>query len=160
MAALILRFTKVSPTHHRFEYLREDGSGESVELESKSFLLHYFIHFALESEANLAHSFYGTLAAGHIYTEMTPDSMGSELMAGERGITERLAGGLTGVVREAITPADFLKAMRNAFDAYQEEMPEWLTEELVIRVKERFRELWGHWKSTPFGETMELSFQA
>jgi len=160
MTSLTLRFTKISATHHRFEYRREDSSGENLELESKAFLLHDFIHLALESEARLAHSFYGMLAAGHTYGAMTPEAMGEELMVGERGITERLVGGLTGVVRDTLTPEDFLTAMQNAFDAYHEPMPEWLTKEVVVRIQNHFQNLWGHWKSTPYGETLELTFQA
>ncbi|MCE9644104.1 hypothetical protein K8Q93_02610 [Candidatus Parcubacteria bacterium] len=159
MTSLTLRFTKISAIHHRFEYRREDGSGESLELESKAFLLHDFIHLALESEAKLAHSFYGMLAAGNSYDTMTPEAMGEELMTGERGVTERLVGGLTGVIRDALTPEDFLAAMQNAFDAYHEPMPEWLTKEAVTKIKNRFQNLWGQWKSTPYGETLELRFE-
>ncbi|HYF10507.1 MAG TPA: hypothetical protein VD967_02795 [Candidatus Paceibacterota bacterium] len=159
MPSLTLRFTKVSATHHRFEYVREDGSGESVELESKSFLFHDFIHLALESEAGFTRSFFGSLARGGKYDALAPEGMGGTLRD-ERAVTERLVGGLTGVVRDAATPAEFLSAMRNAFDAYHEPIPEWLTQDLVVRTKERFRKIWGEWKSLPFGETLELRFEA
>ncbi len=58
---LALRFTRVSPTHHRFEYRRPDGSGEAVEMETRSFLFHNLLHYAVESEAGLRGSFYGIL---------------------------------------------------------------------------------------------------
>lgn len=160
MVSLTLRFTKISATHHRFDYIREDGSGESIELESKSFLLHDFIHLALESEARLAHSFYGTLALGRPYLEMKPQPPAENQVTQESAMTERLAGGLTGVVRDDLSPKDFLRAMQNAFDAYHEPMPLWLTEQKVFDIQKRFQDIWGRWKSTPYGDTLELRFEA
>jgi len=51
---LVVRLTRVSPTHHRFAFGRADGSGESLELETKSCLFHDLLHFAVETEAQLA----------------------------------------------------------------------------------------------------------
>ena len=64
---MIVRFTRLSPTHHRFEALRDDGSIESRELETRSLLNHDLVHFALESEGELKDGFYGTLARGGSY---------------------------------------------------------------------------------------------
>jgi hypothetical protein len=50
---LKLRFTRVSPTRHRLEYRREDGTGEAIAMETKSLLVHDLVHFAVESEAGL-----------------------------------------------------------------------------------------------------------
>ena len=61
MSTLIIKFTNVSPTRHRFEMIREDGSREQADLETKTFLFHDLLHFAVESEAFLADSFYGKL---------------------------------------------------------------------------------------------------
>ena len=38
--SLTIRLRRLSPTHHEFAYVREDGSGEAVKLETKSLLLH------------------------------------------------------------------------------------------------------------------------
>ena len=60
-ATLVLRFTRLAPTHHHFEYRRADGSGEVVEMESEDLLFHDLLHYAVESEAGLKGSFYGIL---------------------------------------------------------------------------------------------------
>jgi hypothetical protein len=56
---LLIQLTRVSPTHHRSAYRREDGSGGAHELESKSFLTHDLLHFCAETEAALTDGFYG-----------------------------------------------------------------------------------------------------
>ena len=53
MSALTLRFTRLSPDLHRFEYRRADQTGEALELETRSFLFHDLLHYALENEAQL-----------------------------------------------------------------------------------------------------------
>ncbi len=54
---LTLRFTKLSDERHRFEYRRPDGTGEAIEMETRSLLRHDLLHFALEREAGLRGSF-------------------------------------------------------------------------------------------------------
>lgn len=55
---------KVSDTRHRVAVVRPDGSGETVELASKDFLLHDLAHFAFEVEAGLTHGVWGSVAYG------------------------------------------------------------------------------------------------
>ncbi|MBX4210679.1 hypothetical protein KW783_01780 [Candidatus Parcubacteria bacterium] len=102
---LTVRFTKISPTHHEFEYIRPDGSGEKVKLESKTFLLHDFIHYAIESEAKLENSFYGLLAKGAKISDL---SDGTEVSVQKFGdeieITERVTGAINGVIKGEATP--------------------------------------------------------
>ncbi len=71
---MIVKLTKISPTHHRFEYVRADGTGEKLELETKTFLYHDLLHFAVESEAGLKNSFYGLLEKKEDYTALTAPS--------------------------------------------------------------------------------------
>jgi hypothetical protein len=76
----------------------------------------------------------------------------------EARLTERIVGPLTGVVQDKITPRALLAGVRQSQEAHGEAVPEWLTEELIERTTARFRRLHGQWKSTPFGQTMELRF--
>lgn len=46
-----IAFTKLTQDRHRLEIRREDGSTESVELETRSYLLHDLGHYAVEAEA-------------------------------------------------------------------------------------------------------------
>jgi len=48
---LRISLTKLSDVRPRFSYQRADGSGATVEFESRSFLIHDLVHFALENAA-------------------------------------------------------------------------------------------------------------
>jgi hypothetical protein len=158
--SLVLHFTRISPTHHRFEYVREDGTTETKELETRSCLFHDLLHFAVETEACLARSFHGLLLRGHSFAElMAKDPLrGAAVDHGEIGMTERVVGALTNVVRRNGDPRAFLAIMNNMAESCGESLPSWLTEGLVVRVKERMRKLAGEWNATPFGKTLELRF--
>lgn len=155
--ALTLRFTRLSPTRHSFEYRRPDGSGEAIEMETRSLLLHDLVHFAVESEAGLRGSFYGLLAKIGGYQELAVN--GGAALGGEVAITERVVGALQGALKEGAFDAEAVTvAMADYFELYDERPPRWLTPEFVTRVRERLRQLNGRWKATPFGEAMELAF--
>ena len=152
MPSLIVRLTRLSETRHRFEALRPDGSRDVRELETKSFLRHDLVHFALESEASLTHSFYGLLARGGEH-----DKLG-EPLAGEALDTERVVGALQGVSKDRLDPDRFAYTVRSYFRNVGEEPPVWLTADLIARAAARLRQLEGQWRALPFGETMTLEF--
>jgi len=143
---LAVRLTRLSKTHHRFEAIREDGTREVRELETRSFLLHDLVHFALESEGRLDFGFYGSLARGAGYE--TPAACE----------VESVVGPLQGASRYQIDPAAFVARLRDARASAESTTPAWLSEELIARTIERLRQLRGQWRSTPFGQTMELMF--
>jgi len=154
---LTLRFTRVSPTHHRFEYRRADGTGEALEMETRSLLFHDLLHYAVESEADLKGSFYGILGRIGGYEELTVN--GGAALGGEVAITERVVGALTGALRQDDLDADaFVAQVTEFLEIYDERPPRWLTSAFVLAVRERMRRLMGRWKATPFGETLELHF--
>ena len=156
--ALILRFTRVSPTHHRFEYRRPDGTGEAIDMETRSLLFHDLLHYAVESEAGLKGSFYGILGKIGGYEELSV--AGGTALGGEIAITERVVGALQGALKAGeVEPETFVEKVTEFLDIYEERTPRWLTPGLVLAVKERMRRLEGQWKAMPFGETLELKFQ-
>lgn len=155
---LTLRFTRLSPTHHRFEYRRADGTGEAIEMESRSLLLHDLLHYAVESEAALKGSFYGILDKVGGYEELSV--AGGAALGGEIAITERVVGALTGAMQQDDLDAEaFAAQVREYLDLYEERAPRWFNPAFTSAVRERMRELTGRWKATPFGETMELVFE-
>ena len=157
MTKLALGFTRVSPTHHRFEYRREDGSGEAIEMETRSLLTHDLLHYAVESEADLKGSFYGILDRIGGYEELSVN--GGAALGGEVAITERVVGALTGALQDETLDADaFAEQVTEFLDIYDERAPRWFTPAFVLAVRERMRQLLGRWKATPFGETMTLQF--
>jgi len=154
---LTLRFTKLSDVRHGFEYRRRDGSGEALEMETRSLLFHDLLHYAVESEAGLRGSFYGILAKVGGYEELSV--AGGAALGGEVAITERIVGALTGAMQgEAFDAVAFADTMADYLDLYGERPPRWLAPELLARVQERMRQLMGRWKATPYGGAMELEF--
>ena len=154
---MTLRFTRIAPDRHRFEYRLPNGEGEAIELETRSTLYHDLLHYAVESEAGLQGSFYGLLAKVGGYAELVVG--GGAALGGEVAITEALVGALTGALKaEAPDPPAIVEQFRDYIALFDWRMPPWLTEAFVQAVAERMRQLEGRWRSTPFGETMELSF--
>jgi hypothetical protein len=156
---LTLRFTRISPTHHRFEYRRVDGTGETIEMETGNLLVHDLLHYTVESEAQLRGSFYGILGKIGGYEELSV--AGGAALGGEIAITERVVGALSGALQQGDLDADtFAARVGEYLDIYEERAPRWLTPALIAAVRERMRQLTGRWKATPLGEAMELEFRA
>lgn len=153
---LLVRFTRTSPTNHRLEIVRGDQC-ESRELETRSCLFHDLVHFAVESEAGLTDSFYGRLARGVSYAELTQDA-GDMAGLGEIATTELLVGGVQGAWKSGFDAARFLATFRGYLQQLGAPVPAWLTVEMLERIAKRLRALTGAWGSTAFGETLELRF--
>ena len=153
--ALTIRLTRISPTHHRFEYIRADGTGEALELVTREFLTHDLVHFAVESEAGLRGSFYGLLNKIGGYAELT---LQGEALGGEAQLTEMVVGPL----QNALGPELDAAAVADRICGFMRDMdlrpPRWLTGAFIAAVRERMRRLQGQWKAVPFGGTMELVF--
>lgn len=155
--SLILKIKRISPTHHTLEYKREDGTGEKKEFESKSVLIHDFIHYALESEAQLTTGFFGLLTQGYSFEELaskTPSDFPKE----EGMEIEMIVGPLTSVVKGDATPAQLIESLDTIFASYGKSRPVWVTEELINRARERYKKILGAWNSLKFGETFELTW--
>ncbi len=154
---LKLFFKRLSSTHHQISYLREDGSGESMSVETKSLLMHDFIHYCLESEANLSAGFYGLLAQGHTYAELS-GKMPSEFETSVVADVEQVAGPLSGVVKGHVSPAEFMQQFGVMMQSLGKPIPSWLSQELIGKVLVRYKQVTGKWNATPFGDTLELVF--
>lgn len=152
MSSLIVRFTRLSNTHHRFEAIRADGTRDEREFETRSLLLHDLVHFAVESEARLHGGFYGTLADGANYDAPRP--------GGEAALIENVVGPLQGAIKGDVDADAFTMRLRSVLESLGFQAPEWLTGAYMRRVLERLRQLRGRWNATPFGKTMELRFEA
>lgn len=163
---MLIRFTRLSNDRHRFEIIRDDGTHESQELETRSSLLHDLTHYAVEVEAGLEESFYGRLAQGIAYDELTatpPKTL-------EAMQTECVVVQVQNPSKHDATVAAALKADTEAeaeaqkilasFAATESEPPRWVTGEFIARVRERLRRVQGRWRATPFHQTMELEFPA
>jgi hypothetical protein len=149
---------KISDQRHELAIVRPNGRRESVTCETRSVLVHDFIHFAVEAEAHLDAGFWGSLARGRTLAEMNdrtrpPDGAG----AAEMATIERFVGALHGASK-GLAAADVVAGIRRYAAGLNEPMPAWLTEPLVVAVQERLRRLMGAWNATPYGGIMALDW--
>jgi hypothetical protein len=153
--AMRIRFTRLTNERHRFEIVRDDGSREAHDLETRSTLAHDLAHYVVETEAGLRQSFYGRLAAGTTYAELTElPPQDPEVMQTER-VVVMLQTGFKQADRSS--QETFAKTL-HAFEAVVEAPPPWLTAEVMQRMLERLRRVHGRWRATPFHHALELNF--
>jgi hypothetical protein len=160
--------TRLTNERHALELLRDGGVAERVELETRSFLLHDLIHYAVESTAGLTTGVWGTLAAGCTLAELNArtaddnddDDNDQRERFGSRTADlltiERVTGPLHAVAQGRASPEEGLAAIESLMAAEGTAPPAWLTLELVVAAMERLRQLLGRFRATPFGKPMEL----
>lgn len=153
---LDIRMARLTPTHHRLTYRRPDGTGETIELESRSTLYHDLLHFAFETEAGLRRSFYGHLADAASYAQIS--EMGVEYRD-EIMLTEKMIGIMTGWLKSGKDAPACLAMMELMLGSYGDAVPAWFTPAFADRVKERMRRLVGEWSKLRFGQEIVLCFE-
>lgn len=157
---MLIRLTRLTNERHRLELVRDDGSREARELETRSALLHDLVHYAVETEAGLEASFYGLLASGKSYESLTAEpSADPETMQ-----TEAVVGRIQGMAKNDswadIDPEALAQSLIAGFRSLGHEPPAWLSGDLIVRIRERFRRVQGQWRATPFHQTLALEFPA
>jgi hypothetical protein len=160
---MLIRLKKISDTTHRLVLVRDDGTGESIELVSRSFLQHDLLHFSVETNAKLQQSFWGLLAAGKTLAQLheangPPDRAGTEAAVTEAVVTEAVVGVLTNVVAGQATARAAVEGLARLFEAQDRDVPAWFTAEFVERVREHMRKLTGQWRALPYGDEIQLTF--
>ena len=157
-ARMLIRLTRLTNERHRFEIVRDDGTREAHEMETRSTLAHDLAHYAVELEAGLRRSFYGRLARGTRYVELTampPED--PEVMETER-VVVMLQGAFKSVDPAKSDPQHALAKFAASFPEKSAGRPAWLTGESMARMVERLRRVHGQWRATPFHQTLELKF--
>lgn len=142
-----ITITKLSQDEHRVAVIRKDGSADSVTLNSRSFLRHDFAHFVVESEVPIGLGYWGSVAAG---ASLSADEV--ELEGEDIYLAETLAGPVQTLIRIEAEPAKYLEVL-------QKIQPQLATIDLAERIHENARRLIGHWRATPFGESMQIRWQ-
>lgn len=149
-------FHKISDERHALDVVRDDGTREHVECETRSFLQHDLLHYAAESEANVEYGFWGRLAGGTTLAELNDKELqGSLYERPDMLVVEQVVGALTGAIRGR-SADDVVAGLHQLADAQSIPMPAWLTPAFVEAVQRRMRALLGQWQATPFGAAMEL----
>jgi hypothetical protein len=114
-----IRFRKLSDERHELAISRDAASWESVECETRSYLTHDLLHYAVEAEAGVQSGFWGRLAAGATLGEMNDRTraMGDEMAA-----IEQLVGALTASVKGR-SAAEVFAGMTPRLSALELEWP-------------------------------------
>lgn len=153
-------FHKLTSERHALEIVHEDGRRERMECETRSYLTHDLLHYAVEAEGALTTGFWGTLARGKTLTELNDRTRTTPGYATAEGmLIEQIVGVLSGVTKGR-TAAELLAALERITSSSGQAMPAWLTIAFVEGVEERMRRLLGRWKATSFGEAMALDWPA
>jgi hypothetical protein len=151
-------FRKISDDRHELRIVRANGDSESVVCETRSTLVHDFLHFVVEQPAQLEGGFWGNLAKGKTLAEMN-DRTGTGMAVEAPALMdiERIVGALSLAAKGH--PADeTVRGINRYLNALEATAPEWLTEEFVRSVQERLAGVLGRWKATPYGGWMELTW--
>lgn len=150
-----IAFTPLTSDRHRLAVRRDDGTVDSVELETRSLLLHDLVHLAVESEAGLDAGFWGLVAAGAPLDglRIESDAMNAADPPADRAqlvLAERLVGPMQAVWLGRLPDARYLELAAGATDR--------VDATFVSRVRARLRSLHGHWKATRHGTAMEITW--
>lgn len=137
-------FVKLSDERHLVCVRRADGTTESVELDSRSFLRHDLAHFAVERELELKDGVWGSVAAGGSLS-------GDGLDGADMALAETVSGPMQTMMRTEADAAEI-------FDVLARVAPDVVSTDLATRLHTRLRSLAGHWASTPYGEEMALEW--
>ena len=151
-------FRKISDERHELTIVRADGRRESLLCETRSVLMHDFIHYAVESAAGLETGFWGLLARGRTLAEMNDRAgLPSADEAADMATVERFVGALSGAAKQ-VPAAQLIAGIRRYAGAMNSDVPPWLTEAAVVDAQERLRHLVGAWRATPAGAALELDW--
>lgn len=135
-------FTKLSDRRHRVSVARADGTKETVELDSRSFLRHDLAHFAVELEVGLAGGVWGSVARGGSLS-------GDGLDGAEMALAETISGPVQTMMRTGAPPSEI-------HDVLDRVAPRVVSVELAERLHIRLRSLQGPWAATAYGGDMVL----
>jgi hypothetical protein len=147
-------FKKLSDERHELAVSRDLASWETVECETRSYLTHDLLHYAVEAEAGVQSGFWGRLAAGKTLAEMNDRT---QPMADDMAAIEQTVGALTASVKER-SAAEVVHGMNRFASSLGASLPSWLTESFVLAVQGRMRQLLGRWRATPRGAALELTW--
>jgi hypothetical protein len=155
---MLIRFHKLDDRTHRLEVVKADGRRESAECETRSTLLHDFLHYAVESEAGLEQGFWGTLERRTLASLLQAAQAPMETDAG-LGAVETLVGALHGATK-GVPHAELIEGVQRYHEMLGATPPVALSEAFLAGVQERLRQLQGRWRATPFGSALELEWPA
>lgn len=156
---MIITIKKLSGQQHELEIYRTDGTSDRQISDTRNFLKHDLIHYAVESEASLQGGFWGLLAAGKSFRDLN-DRTGESIRELSQDImTIEAVVGVLHNIDKINSIHEFLDTLRSQGEGLGWSMPDWFDHELIARVRERLRQINGHWNATQFGGSMKLTWK-
>ena len=150
-------FIKRSDARHRLSVVRGCArgveAGDTLELETRSLLLHDFVHYAVEAEGPIALGFWGTLASG-VRLSALVDCDARPALVGDLQRAESLVGPMQGVVQGRLSVERYLELAAGVSADFS------IDGAWVERVRERTRRLVGAWRGTPYAGALVLVWPA
>jgi hypothetical protein len=139
-----ITFTKLSDQQHTVLIERSDGTSESVDLDSRSFLRHDLAHFAVELELGLDGGVWGSVARGGSLS-------GDGLDGTDMVLAETVSGPMQTMMRTHAGPGDIHEVLERV-------APSVASMDLAERLHARMRTLRGQWLATAYGAHMVLTW--
>ncbi len=137
-----IRFTNISDEEHRAQIMRQENSRDETTLVSRRFLLHNFAHAAAEEQIGLCNGIWGLIVQG-------AGLDGADIGGPDAQLAEALAGPIQILFRDDADLGKFQQTL-----AYIS--PDSDCTKPAEHICERRKQLDGHWRATPYGETMEV----
>ncbi|HVY48432.1 MAG TPA: hypothetical protein VHB21_21235 [Minicystis sp.] len=146
---------KLTDERHALELTHDDGREERAACETRSYLVHDLVHYALEAEAGLAHGFWGMLAS---YGSLERLRHVEDRIAESINPIERVVGALQGALKADGTDAEIVAALRRYGESIGAPRPAWVDEDVGRRSRARLRALLGAWRATARGDALHLAW--
>ena len=158
---MLIRFTRLTNERHRLEFVRDDGTSEARELETRSALLHDLVHYAVETTLGLRQSFFALVASGVDITAFAvPKEKRTFQIPVEAVQTEHIVGHLQVEMADGALIEDFNGSLAAACLVLGQAAPPPIPAETLDRLRAQVRDLWRRWQEIPPGGTLELEFPA
>ena len=164
-------FDKHSRDRHELTVEWGPDRRESMSCETRSYLLHDLLHYAVESQAGIEHGFWGSLASGCSLAELAERAKAVAEVAkldpavvppsadADLAMIEKVVGAMHGATK-GIPAGELFAGMQRYATASDRAWPAWLTLPFVEAVIEHMRKLRGRWAATPLGASMVLDWPA
>lgn len=143
---LIARLHRLSAERHTLALSLDDGPVVSIELETRSFLVHDLVHWCVEAELGLDEGFWDLLASG-VPLDVLNDR---EMPPSTFTVLNRVEG--------LVGPLQSYLQGRLPHHLLVEALPASFTPANLRGVEARFRTALGAWKATPFGAALALTW--
>ena len=159
---VIVEFAKRKDGNTVLRCLRDDGSStwqRNANQQARFFPLHDLVHYAVETELGFSEGFFGLIAAGWNIDETTGKSARGALPTEALEVEHIVASFLVEWNSDSRwTAADFNEQAATFATTRGLPLHRSVTDEQLVRVRERFNQLAARWRDLPEGDTLQLTF--